>query len=520
MLETLDAAAVRRWGQLAADVLRDHRAEIDLLNVYPVPDGDTGTNLSSTVDAAAAALVRDGSGTVGTALQAMAHGAVLGARGNSGVIISQILRGLGDAAASADRWDGPGLQRGLQQATERAYRAVAEPVEGTILTVCRAAADRAASASSTLVEVVRGAVSGAAEALVHTPEQLPALARAGVVDAGGSGLLLLLQALANVVTGEDTVTSPSAPAAGRSHHADEPDRGPAYEVQYQLHAADPALEALRDELARLGDSLVIAGTGDGYWLVHVHVDDIGAAVEAGIRAGRPYDIRVTRFADQQPAPPVAGAAIVAVAPGEGLAHLFEAEGVAVVETNPSTGEVVAAVRGTGARAVVLLPNATRVTGVAELAAQQCRAVGLEVAVVPTRSPVQGLAAVAVHDPDRRFDDDVVAMAEAAAATRFAELTVAVRDALTSAGPCRAGDVLGLIDGDVVEIGADLDTVALAVLARLLGVGGELVTIVVGRDAPPGLGERLCRHVEQRVLGAEVTLFAGGQPTYPLLIGVE
>jgi uncharacterized protein len=188
--------------------------------------------------------------------------------------------------------------------------------------------------------------------------------------------------------------------------------------------------------------------------------------------------------------------------------------------SPSTGEVLAAVRATGAGNVVLLPNASQVTGVAEAAAEQARAEGIHATVVPTRSPVQGLAAVAVHDAARRFDDDVVAMAEAAAATRFAEVTIAQREALTSVGICQEGDVLGLIDGEVVEIGRGLVSVALTLVDRLLGVGAELMTVLVGGGAPAGVGELLAGHVRQRAPFTDVSVYLGGQPDYPLIIGVE
>jgi uncharacterized protein len=237
---------------------------------------------------------------------------------------------------------------------------------------------------------------------------------------------------------------------------------------------------------------------------------------------------VVRFEDLiAPAAPgtiSAGSAIVAVAPGQGLAHLFEAEGVRVVDggpgRSPSTAEVLAAMVATGARNIVLLPNASQVTGVAERAADAARAEGIRATVVPTRSPVQGLAAVAVHDAARRFDDDVVAMAEAAAATRFAEVTIAQRQALTSVGMCQEGDILGLIDGEVVEIGHGLVAVSLVLVDRLLGVGADLMTVLVGSGVPAGVGELLAGHVHERAPFTDVSIYVGGQPDYPVIIGVE
>ncbi len=538
MLSKLDAPAVRRWSIAAADALAEHRVEIDELNVFPVPDGDTGTNLALTLRAACDALGADASATAATALRAMARGAVRGARGNSGVIVSQILCGFADAVDGD--CDAAGLQLALRQAAEHAYAAVADPLEGTILSVARAAADAADIAADiaadngrTLASVMSAALAGAATALDRTTEQLPALARAGVVDAGGRGLVVLLDSLAGVVTGAASTLAPPrrsprsrkvlefAREAGSDEYA--------FEVQYLLDAGDQAVQALRADLAKLGDSLVVVGTGDDLWNVHVHVNDVGAAIEAGVEAGRPHRITVVRFADQIAREPGrsgdrVGTAVVAVAPGDGLAHLFEGEGVHVVGggpgDNPSTAEVFAAVEASGAAQVVLLPNASQVSRVAEAAAEQGRAEGIEVAVVPTRSPVQGLAAVAVHDPSRRFGDDIIAMAEAAAATRWAEVTIAQREALTSVGRCQAGDILGLIDGDVVEIGRSVRDVAVATLDRLLGIGAELITVIAGRDADQALTDELCAHIAQVAPLVEVAVFDGGQPHYPLLLGVE
>jgi fatty acid kinase len=336
---------------------------------------------------------------------------------------------------------------------------------------------------------------------------------------------VLLDALASVITGVRAVlAAPRRSARHRSALVALREAGSetfGYEVQYLLEADPDAVTVLREHLARMGDSLVVVGTGEGLWNVHVHVNDVGAAIESGVEAGRPHRITVVRFADQARASARSGVAVVAVAPGEGLAHLFEGEGVRVVGgTNPSTAEVLAAVHAAGAAQVVLLPNASQVSGVVNAAAEQARDDGVEVAVVPTRSPVQGLAAVAVHDGARRFGDDVVAMAEAAAATRWAEVTVAQRDALTSLGRVDAGDVVGLIDGEVVEIGTSVRDVALATLDRLLGVGGELITIIAGEDAAPGLAAEVQARIAEAAPFIEVAVFDGGQPNYPLLLGVE
>jgi hypothetical protein len=418
---------------------------------------------------------------------------------------------------------------------------VANPVEGTVLTVARAAADAAHAADSDdLPTVVRAAADGAADALARTPQQLPVLARAGVVDAGGFGLVVFLRALVEVVSGTTVATLPLAVMARDSRlltverEAGSTEYG--YEVQYLLDARTPAVETLRQELKTLGDSLVVVGTGDTgdgeqTYNVHVHVNDIGAAIEAGIRAGRPHRISVSRFADQVTARTVDEAVpltehhgCVAVCSGSGLADLFSGEGAVVVDggptRNPSTAEVLAAIRRTGSSRVVVLPNDTNVQAVSDAAAHEAQRVAVTARVVHTRSPVQGLAALAVKDDSRPFDDEVIAMAEAAAACRFAELTVATREALTMAGRCQAGDVLALVEGDVVLIGATLLDCARDLLDRMLSAGGELVTLVVGADAPEGLTDKLISHLHESWQFVEARVYQGGQPHYPLLVGVE
>lgn len=597
--QTMDAAAVRAWCALTLDALGREREEIDAINVYPVADGDTGTNLyltaESAVQAVEAVFAAHETGrtepALGDVVRAMAHGALLGARGNSGTILAQLLRGMSERLAA-----GAGLAPALARAAALARQAVAHPVEGTILTVADAAATAAgrcapaapagpagapgagdapggpntagargaapgpAAASRPAGpvpaadpgpaapgpdgpgpdgpgsappagdgEVARAAWAGAREALPATTGQLAVLGRAGVVDAGGLGLLAVLGALVEALTGE--APEPPAPrrarsAVTRAPEAPEPcaEGGPAYEVIYLLEADEAPVARLRERLDTLGDSLVVVG-GDGLWNVHVHVDDAGAAVEAGVEAGRPYRIRITHFASGTAAPPreQVQRAVVAVVPGDGLPALCAEAGATAVPTRPgeppASGELVDAIRRAHAREVVLLPNDPALRHTAAAAAEQARAEGVRVALIPTRSPVQGLAALAVHEAGRSFDEDVVAMTAAAGATRYAELAVAERQSWTSAGVCQAGDVLGLIDGDVAVIGEDLAATAAAVLDRMLSSGGELVTLVLGDPAPDGLAARLEDHVREGYLAVDTVSYPGGGPT-PLLIGVE
>ncbi|MFB6530336.1 MULTISPECIES: DAK2 domain-containing protein [unclassified Streptomyces] len=531
-LVELDAEAVRSWCARSLDALGREREEIDAINVYPVADGDTGTNLYLTAEAAhqaVEAVFAASAPTPDTAetVRAMAHGALLGARGNSGTILSQLLRGM--AGVLADGCDGDHLARALAEAASAARRAVAHPVEGTILTVASAAAG-ACAAGGGLVDVARNAHDGARTALAATSGQLDVLERAGVVDAGGRGLVTVLGALLETVTGQapPPAAGPVLPRSTPEPPEDCPaEDGPAYEVIYLLEAGDEAVELLRSRLDALGESLVVVG-GDGLWNVHVHVDDAGAAVEAGVEAGRPHRIRITHFAAASAAASARGEraqrAVVAVVPGEGLAGLCAEAGATTVRTlpgeQPAGDELLDAIRRAHAREVVLLPNDTDLRQTAAAAAERARAEGIRVALIPTRAAVQGIAALAVHEPDRRFDEDVVAMTAAAGATRYAELAVAERQSFTSAGVCQAGDILGLIEGDVAVIGTDLADTARTVLDRMLSAGGELVTLVVADDAPPGLAPDLEAHVRRGYLAVDTTTYHAGTGAPPLLIGVE
>jgi DAK2 domain fusion protein YloV len=561
-----DALAVRTWCGLSLRALGRAREEIDAINVYPVADGDTGTNLYLTVESAVAAVeavfaahevgrapaglhterppdpagTADGP-TLADAVGAMAHGALIGARGNSGTILAQLLRGLAQVLTERSEpahTDGPGLRLALRHAADSARQAVAHPVEGTVLTVASAAADAAQEAGDDCAAVAHAAYEGARAALAATPGQLPVLERAGVVDAGGHGLVTVLAALVETFTGRTpaagAVAVPHARVgdagrgtAGECAAAD----GPAFEVIYLLEADDTAVARLRQRLDALGDSLVVVG-GDGLWNVHVHVDDAGAAVEAGVEAGRPYRIRITHFGHgdvhttgtERPPRERAQRAVVAVVPGEGLAGLYTEAGATAVLARPgeppASGELVQAVRRAHAREVVLLPNDAELRHTAAAAAEQARTEGIRVALIPTRSAVQGIAALAVHEPERRFDEDVVAMTSAAGATRYAEVTVAEHRSWTTAGICQAGDVLGLIDGDVAVIGADVTAVAGTVLDRMLAAGGELVTLVLGDDAPEPLAETLEARVREAYLAVDTVAYRGGRQGALLLIGVE
>ena len=541
---------------IAVDALGAAREEIDALNVYPVPDGDTGTNMYLTVSAARDA-VREATGgdpgaDLGEALAAFSRGALLGARGNSGVILSEMMRAIARrlARSTPDERNAEVLAQALRLASDAAYAAVGTPVEGTILSVARAAAEAAEVTTEEPGARTRDVFTDAAEAaraaLARTPGQLQALADAGVVDAGGRGLSVVLDAAETALTGRRPepvlprigrhaipVTTPTT-GSGHPPGADLTPGGPSYEVMYLLDTDAEQVPALRERLAGLGDSLVVVGD-ERLWNVHVHVDDVGAAIEAGIEAGRPHRIRVTHFHDQvtqqaaqerEAARPREGRCVVVVSAGPGLTSLFGEAGAVVVEggpgRRPSTGDLLAAITGCGAQEVVVLPNDGDSVRAAQVAASTAtQDTGVRVAVIPTQAQVQGLAALAVHEPGRGFDADVLEMTATARHARHGAVTVAARQAMTMAGPCEPGDALGVVAGDFAVVGSALADVATEVLGRLVVGGGELVTIVSGADDPEGaLAEHCTAWLAEHHPYVDAVVYDGGQERYPLLLAVE
>ncbi len=553
----LDAAALRRVIAGFHGGLADHRQVIDNLNVYPVPDGDTGTNMTLTMKSVVESLdgVADDLEPLCTAL---AHGALMGARGNSGVILAQILRGVSgvfrDAAAAGAVPDAPVVAQALAAASEGAYSAVARPVEGTILTVIREAsesAQAAAAAGGGLTEVFDAARDRGYDALERTPQMLAVLAEAGVVDAGGAGLLLLFDACLAEIDGRPMPEAPEppappAPVAGADVPAEESSIADLrYEVMFLLDAPDPSVDGFKAAWQRIGDSIVVVG-GDGIWNCHIHTDDIGAAIEAGIAVGRPHRIQVTDLLDQaaehsesflEPAgaadeggPPPAPAeiteadrcSVVAVGAGEGVEAILTSMGVSRVvaggqSMNPSTAELLAAVDSLPSGHVVVLPNNKNIIGVAE---QVDGETGRTVGVVPTRSVVEGISSLMAFSVDATAADNVAQMAEAAAAVTAAEVTQAVRDATSPAGPIAAGDWLGIGPDGIMAVESDAPAAAAALLDAIVEPDHELLTVIVGADADAATTDAIAAHVSESHPDVEVEVSDGGQPLYPYYFGLE
>jgi DAK2 domain fusion protein YloV len=564
MLESIGAEALRETLITFRTTLRAHMEGINRLNVYPVPDGDTGTNMARTLDAVVKEL-EGAAADMGGTCDAIAHGSLMGARGNSGVILSQVMRGLvaklrgvsGGSATAAE------FAEALKSASVASYEAVLKPIEGTILTVVRETADAAVVAASrgeNLVSMLRVARDAGRAALANTPELLPVLKDAGVVDAGGAGFMLFIDSALHVVAGDalpepEDVSGPSAEQleavslrAGADGAVDVSELR--YEVMFLLNLDDSQHRAFMTAWGEIGDSIVVVG-GEGLYNCHIHTNDIGAAIEAPLKLdGKPFSIRVTDLFEEMeeehaqreaamgagvvggaaPAKksavaslPAVNCAVISICSGDGLAELFGQMGVQGVVTggqtmNPSTEELLDAVEHMNSQHVVILPNNKNIIPVAN---QVNALTSKTVHVVPTCSMPEALAALVFYDPESTSELNAAAMSDAAAAVATGEVTQAVRDTNSDAGAVRAGDWIGLVRGDgLVAIGGTMVAASCSLLDKLVTPGRELMTIITGDLATARATEEIVAYVAENFDGVEVEVHAGGQPLYPYLFGVE
>ncbi len=554
-LDSIDAASLRGIVITFRDALTDHREAINKLNVYPVPDGDTGTNMSLTLRSVVEELDDTGD-DMASVCNGIAHGSLMGARGNSGVILSQILRGFCGVVAEHASIDGRLLATGLTAAAKGAYTAVGNPVEGTILTVIResskAAAD-AATQGTDLCGVLEAARDEAAASLERTPTLLQVLADAGVVDAGGAGLLLLYHAALHVVDDrpmpEPEATSPAAP-----HHrqlgAARGEGGPSiadlrYEVMFLLDAPDQEIAGFKEAWAQVGDSIVVVGDG-GIYNCHIHCDDVGAAIECGIGIGRPHNIRVTDLLDElaeleerdwvaaaldsdtsqrgngAAKGPTVPTAVVAVGAGSGVVAILKSMGVQAVvaggqSMNPSTAELVAAVESVSAREVIILPNNQNIIAVARQVSEQT---SRTVEVVATANVTEALAGLMAYDPQATASVNAASMTEAFSAVVSGEVTRAVRDATSDAGPIAQGDWLGICQAGIQAVDSSMVAAATGLLAAIVDEDHELLTVITGEDADHYTTAMIESWITRNHPDVEVEIHHGGQPLYPYFFGLE
>lgn len=559
--------------------LREHREALNRLNVYPVPDGDTGTNMTLTVESVVGAL--DGASSMSDVSQALARGSLMGAQGNSGIILSQILRAWADVFQTAKEIGPAEVTDGLEKASAAAYKAVGRPVEGTILTVLRLAAEEAKQVppgrNELLGTLLERVYQRAEEALIETPELLPVLKAAGVVDAGGAGLLLLFACLREHVTGGKVTLPPKifrpaaqrVPADGKAEPGDGSIADLHYEVVFMLDGEPGSEERLKEVWAGIGQSIVVVG-GEGSWKCHIHTDDIGPAIEAGVTIGTVRQITVTNLLEQaaaedfhraafgfEPLPEALDAKVglIAVANGPGVVELFRqyrAQAVVVggQTMNPSVGDLLKAVDEVPAKTVIVLPDNKNIIAAAE---ELDRLTRKHVHVIPTRSIPQGIAAAVAYDTASPLDKVLSRMEKAARSVRTGEMTRAVRDATTPVGSIAQGDWIGLVEGKVQMIRraratrlASLVTVLVrlvggraraerrrlrlenaafgraleALLERVVDAEAEAVTLIAGAGADPDVTADAVAWLSEYRSGIPVDVVDGGQPLYPYLVGVE
>ena len=534
-----DREAVEKLVDAALASLEANRARIDDLNVYPVPDGDTGTNLTMTVRAVADAVDHTSAASRHSLARDVARGALMGARGNSGVIFSQIVRGAADVLGETEEpvIDADATARALRGASDAAYRAVRRPVEGTMLSVIRELAEEAearAPEHPPIGDLLRDLVRRGEDALARTPEQLQVLKDAGVVDAGGAGLVELVRGVAAAVTGEP-IPEPPPIEEHLSHQAihQEPSQF-RYCTVFLIEGEDLDRETLEDELEKLGDSLLVVGDPSAI-KVHVHTDDPGAALSVGTKVGTIDRIEIANMHEQTqqreerllslvPDAEPAKSGMVAVVAGEGNRKLFESLAanlgpISIVEggqtMNPSTADLLRAAQSIDAEEALILPNNSNIVLAAEHAAANA---DRTVEVVPTTSIPAGLAAMVAFDGSRTAAENAKEMREAIESVATGEVTIASRDVQMNGIPITKGEWLGLSEGEPVSGGADFDDVTYAVVERLLSEPRELLTLLVGRDGAKlqGVLDRIAeKHPE-----VEVDVQEGGQPHYHLLLSAE
>ncbi len=523
--------------------LGDHKESINRLNVYPVPDGDTGTNMFLTVASVLEELNGVDPNDRTAVCGAISHGSLMGARGNSGVILSQVLRGMSNRFAQANEIDAEVLAVALSEASVAADGSVMKPVEGTILTVVRevAKAARDAASSESILRTVELALEEGEAALDRTPEQLEVLREAGVVDAGGAGFLLLLHAFLSIIDGREL---PEATEEGPFVAVTEPPIGDElselrYEVMYLLNAPDQSIEEFKKIWAGLGDSIVVVG-GDGLWNCHIHTNDIGPTIEAGIEVGRPERIRVTDLSeevmeerwvreaaevgkiDERVVADEVPCAVVAVSPASGISRIFHNLGVQELvlggqSMNPSTSELLDAVERAPGEEVLILPNNSNIVAVAQAVDAET---SKTVVVIPTISIPGGLASLLGYDPQATAAQNSLTMTEIADGVKVGEVTQAVRPTNTGVGKVATGDWIGLDSDGICSIGSSLTQAATALLEQLVDNHDEILSVIVGDEATDADVRAVTEWMSENRPGVDTEVHKGGQSHYPFFFGVE
>ncbi|HEK9980711.1 TPA: DAK2 domain-containing protein [Streptococcus equi subsp. zooepidemicus] len=541
--------------QAAATRLGKQAEYVNSLNVFPVPDGDTGTNMSMTMDNGAKEVADKPASTVGEVGQILSKGLLMGARGNSGVITSQLFRGFGQSIKSKEELTGKDLAQAFQMGVEVAYKAVMKPVEGTILTVSRGAATAAlkkADLTDNAIEVMQAALDGAKGALAKTPDLLPVLKEVGVVDSGGQGLVFIYEGFLSALNGdyvasEDFKATPAnmSEMIKAEHHksvaghvaTEDITYGYCTEIMVALKQGPTYVKEFNyDEfqgyLSGLGDSLLVVND-DEIVKVHVHTEDPGLVMQEGLKYGSLIKIKVDNMRNQHEAqvqkidnePTKAEAkefGLIAVVAGDGLAEIFKAQGIDYVISggqtmNPSTEDIVKAIEAVNAKQVIILPNNKNIFMAAQSAAE---VVDIPAAVVETRTIPQGFTSLLAFDPSKTLEDNVADMTASLSDVVSGSVTLAVRDTTIDGLDIHENDFLGMVDGSIVVSNPDMEATLKTTFDHMIDEDSEIVTIFIGEDGSSEVAQGLADYLEETYEDIEVELHQGDQPVYPYLMSVE
>ncbi|MFN2227114.1 MAG: DAK2 domain-containing protein [Anaerolineae bacterium] len=518
--------------------LERHQQAINALNVYPVPDGDTGTNMLLTMQSAYREIQNSPEEEVGIIAHKVAHGALMGARGNSGVILSQIFRGFSRALEDVDRFDAVQFAAAMREAATTAYKGVIKPVEGTILTVSRESAEAAVAAaagSDDLTQVLKQVVSTARESVARTPALLSVLAEAGVVDAGGQGLFIILEGMLRYSLGESLTVDGELAAAMDLHslHLDH-EEGYGYDIQFIIHGEGLQVDEIRAKISAMGDCALVVGDSRAV-KVHVHSPEPGTPINYGAGLGSLSRVIVENMQEQyqefilskaqRPATPLAppsGIGTVVVAPGPGLTTVFESLGASVVVSggqtmNPSTEELLQAVQDVPSDDVILLPNNKNIV----MAAEQAAALSdKNIEVVPTITVPQGISALLALNYQADLATNARIMDEAAQIIKTIEITTAVRSVQINGISVQEGEVIGLIDGKLKVKGEEMDEIVRQALEQMGAQEYEIITIYYGETVTHEQAEALAGQIMDLYPEQEIEVIDGGQPHYHYILSVE
>lgn len=555
-MSKITASLLQEMVQAAATRLGKQAEYVNSLNVFPVPDGDTGTNMGMTMDNGAKEVADKPADTVGEVGQILSKGLLMGARGNSGVITSQIFRGFGQSIKGKNELDGKDLALALQSGVEVAYKAVMKPVEGTILTVARGAASAALKKSDSTndaVEVMASALKGAKKALAKTPELLPVLKEVGVVDSGGQGLVFIYEGFMSALNGdyvasEDFKATPAnmAEMINAEHHkavvghvaTEDITYGYCTEIMVALRQGPTYVKEFNYEefqgyLSNLGDSLMVVND-DEIVKVHVHTEDPGLVMQEGLKYGSLVKVKVDNMRNQhdaqvektniatKPQEEAKEFGLIAVVAGQGLADIFKAQGVDYIISggqtmNPSTEDIVKAIEAVNAKQVIILPNNKNIFMAAQSAAE---VVDIPARVVETRTVPQGFTSLLAFDTTKTLDDNVANMTASLSEVTSGSITLAVRDTTIDGLEIHENDYLGMVDGKILVSDANLEAALKATFEQMITEDSEIVTIFVGEDGEVPLAEELADYLEEKYEDIEVEIHEGNQPVYPYLMSVE